>query len=140
MSFALRLGSLPLWFWLVCLLTFFTGCQVAPSMTGTVDISSLLGSVPGIVTAVVGMVKAYSMKADSDSKVAAATAAAAEARAEVDAAVAQALLNRDAEIAQLRLLVEAALGREGKCQKRLDALDRQFREFREEHLSQRSDK
>lgn len=127
----LLIARLPRWFWLSATIALFAGCTGNSAIVGAMDLSSFVGSIPGLIAAIVGISQAYAMKTKAD-------AALATAEAETTSAVAKALLNRDAEVTQLRLLVEAAIGRESICQKRLDALDEQFRDFRDEHLSQRS--
>lgn len=127
----LLIAGMPRWFWTMSVVLLFAGCSGSSYAVGTMDLSSFIGSIPGLIAAVVGISQAYAIKMK-------ATAAVETAEAETESAVARALLNRDIEVTQLRLLVEAAIGREHLCQRRLDALDTQFKVFREEYLSQRN--
>lgn len=133
MRWLLVASELPRKFWFVAAFLLFAGCSGGSVAVGTLDVSSFVGSVPGLVAAFVAISQAYRFKARAG-------AAIEEAAADTARAVARTLMSRDTEVTQLRLLVEAAIGRDLICQQRLSAMEREFRLFREEHLSQRSDR
>ena len=109
------LGELSPWVWLSVILLLTTGCDVADFGGGP-----MIGS---LVAALGSFAYALRTKVTADAK--------------IQEAILAALTSRDLEIAQIRLLFEAAIGRERMALNRLEALSEEFEDWRKEHGMQR---
>jgi uncharacterized cupredoxin-like copper-binding protein len=125
----LALAELPRGFWVTLVFVLFAGC----SATAT-DLSALGANLPGLVAALVAIIQVYKEKSKVAQMIAAAELAQEAIQREQEKAVLTALDMRNAEVTELRLLVENAVAREHQCVEQLIAMQIDFKKLREEKL------
>ena len=125
----LALAELPRGFWVTLVLVLFAGC----SATAT-DLSTLGANLPGLVAALVAIIQVYKEKSKVAQMIATAELAQEAIQREQEKAVLTALDMRNAEVTELRLLVENAVAREHQCVEQLIAMQIEFKKLREGKL------
>ena len=130
----LALTELPRWFWLCYVLAIFGGCSGSPDPT----LAALGTNLPGLIAAILAIVQVYKGKQRINVLLHDAAEKQQTVARDKDVAVLHALSLRNAEVAQLKLMVEAAMQRESRCEHNFRALRAEFEQFREESISQRS--
>ena len=125
----LALAELPRGFWVTLVLALFAGCSATAA-----DLSAIGANLPGLVAALVAIVQVYKEKAKVAQMIATAELAQEAIQREQEKAVLTALNMRNAEVTELRLLVENAVTREHHCVEQLIAMQIEFKKMREGKL------
>ncbi len=116
------LADLPRWFWLTTVTSVFAGCTATAN-----DLSAFGANAPGLIAALVAVIQVYKEKSKVAQMLAAAQVAQQDIQNQQEKAILDALALRNAEVAELRALVEGAVSREHKCIEQLTALQQEFK-------------